>query len=188
MDMTYNKKRAGLNTLFLSVIYIAVGLLLAIWPESSLKIIIGILGGAICVLGLVKILQYFKQDTMTGILSQTFSTGLSFVLIGAFVINKSGWVSGFLTVVFGCLLLLGAVSKLQVSIDLKRLKFKLWYLPLIGSLLSATFAVVILMNTFDTTIVFTRFIGLAIVIEGLLIAMSSIYLEKQFKRAFNNFR
>ena len=75
-------------------------------------------------------------------------------------------VVSLLPFVFGLLLLAGCAGKIQTAADLFRIKASGWFVPLIMAGVSLVLGIVLLCQPFESAMVLTRFIGVAIIVEG----------------------
>lgn len=177
-----DKKTLGLVQWVQVAVYAVLGVLLIIWPNQSKNVIFTILGCALCIWGIIKIIMYFREDVQTGLLSQSFSIGAGLLVVGIVVIIFSGKISGMMAIIFACMLLFGAIYKIQMSFDLKKLKSDNWFIPLFGSLISLVLAVLVFVNLFNAEKVLIIFIGVALIIEAILNMMSVIFLNRKLNK------
>ena len=88
-----------------------------------------------------------------------------------------------LPVLFGLLLVVGAMSEVQTAFDMKRMEDGRWYFSLIAAVVLAVLGLVILANPFSTALVLMRFTGAALVVE----TGYSLDVKEVRKRAGNAF-
>lgn len=158
-----------MNGIILFLFELLVGILLLINPAGFTIGIITIAGIVLTLLGIINIIKYFRTDAGEAVLGQTLFKGLICLLAGLFCIIKSEWfVITFpvLTILYGVVTLVAGLGKLQMTVDMLRLKKSKWYFALISALLSIIFAVVILKNPFATTAVLWMFTGIALIVEA----------------------
>lgn len=181
MDDQNKQKNLGMVQWVQVAVYVVLGILLIIWPGQSQNVIFTILGCGLCIWGLIKIIIYFKEDVQTGMLSQSFSTGASLVVVGVVIIIFSEKIGGMMAIIFACILLFGAIYKIQMSFDLKKLKSENWFFPLFGALISMVLSILVFSNLFNTANVLIIFIGISLIIEAILNMMSVIFLSRKLK-------
>ena len=162
------RNRKSLITVFLEIL---VGILLLINPTMFTSIIIIILGVGFAILGLVDIVKYFQNDVVTGATGQFFTKGILYLLFGCFCVFKHDWFIGtfpVLTTMYGILVLITGVSKLQSAIDLVRIRHPKWFLTGITSVVTILCAVFILCNPFKSVEFMWWFIGLSLIVEAVV--------------------
>jgi len=161
-----NKK--GLLTVLLEI---AVGILLLINPTMFTSIIIIMLGVGFFILGLVNIVRYFQNEVVAASAGQYFTRGILYLLFGCFCVFKHDWFIGtfpVLTIMYGILILIAGVSKLQSSIDLVRIKHPKWFLTGITAVITVLCAVFILCNPFKSIEFMWWFIGISLILEAVV--------------------
>lgn len=161
---------------------IVVGVLLLVSPIGFTSGIIIAAGILLCLLGLKSVIKYFRTDINEAIKSQLLFKGSIFLIIGLFCIIKSNWfVATFplLTVLYGIVILLAALIKLQNTVNLIRLKKRNWYISAIGTVASAVCAIIILFNPFSSTAVLWMFTGITLIAEAFVDIVSLLINGKE---------
>ena len=160
------KKRIVSDLTLISLFYVALGVILLGWPELSSRIICYAFGGVLTVSGILRIVRYFLRDQFDGMIRKDFCFGLVLAAGGLFLILRPDTVVSFLPFVFGLLLVAGCAEKLQTAADLRRIGIPLWYIPLIMGGVSLVLGIILLCQPFGSAMILTRFIGVAIIVEG----------------------
>lgn len=171
-------KKFRLSGILTSIFEIVVGILLLINPVDFTAGIITVLGIVLCILGIRSIVTYFRMDAVLAARGNHFLIGLFCLLVGGFFVLDSLWIVAsfpLLTVIYGVLILLTGLAKLQTTVDMLRLKRSRWYLAGISAAISLICAVVILMNPFRSTTVLWRFTGITLIVEAIFDVITSIF-------------
>ena len=158
-----------LSAILFSIFQILLGILLLINPVGFTSGIIIAFGIVMLVIGIVSIIKYFRTNAVDAAKSQTMLKGLIALLFGGFCAFKSYWfVATFpvLTILYGALVLVTGLSKVQWMFDMIRMKKKKWFLAAISAVLSIVCAVVILSNPFTSTTVLWSFTGVSLIIDA----------------------
>ena len=175
------KFKTNVNSILISILEIAVGILLMINPLGFTSGIIMILGSVLVVIGLICIINYFRSRPDEAALGQNLFKGILSMTAGVFCVVKSDWLIALfplITMIYGLAVLLEGIFKIQWAANMIRLKKAKWLLPAIGAVLSIICAVIILSNPFGSTIVLWNFTAITLIVEGvfnfvILIAESS---------------
>lgn len=157
--------------IFLCLFEILVGILLLINPVSFTAGIIVAGGIFLLIVGLGSIIKYFRTDAKEAALSQSLVKGLVALLAGSFCAFNSEWfvvTFPILTMIYGVVILVTGLGKIQMTVDLLRQKNKKWFLAGISAALSIICAVVILKSPFASTAVLWIFTGVSLIIESVL--------------------
>lgn len=161
--------RQNINGIILCLFELVVGILLLINPVDFTTGIIIAAGIALVVLGVISVVKYFRADPVEAAASQTLMIGLIELLAGAFCVVNSYWfVATFpvLTMLYGLVILLAGIGKVQISVDMYRLHKPRWYFVLISALVSIICAMLILNNPFASTTFLWIFTGVSLIIEA----------------------
>lgn len=84
-----------------------------------------------------------------------------------------------LTMIYGIVVLIAGLGKIQVATDMFRMKRKKWFLPAISAAVSIICAAVILGNPFSTTIVLWMFTGISLIIEAVFDTVTLVVNTKK---------
>lgn len=171
-------KNQTLNAVLTGLFEALVGVLLLLNPVGFTSGILIAAGIVLGLLGLKSLIVYFFQKPEEAAASHGLLNGLVCVLLGLFLVFKSHWILvtfPLLTVVYGVVVLLTGLGKLQAAVDMLRLKRGRWYLAMLGALLSIACAAVILMNPFGSTAALWMFTGISLIVEAVLDLITAIF-------------
>lgn len=168
---------------------ILVGILLLMNPVAFTS---GIIVGAGIVLmcgSLVSIVKYFRTEPEEAAKSQTLVKGLVALLAGAFCAFKSEWfivTFPVLTLIYGVVILITGLGKVQWMVDAIRLKKGKSLFAAISALLSIVCGVVIITSPFSSTAVLWMFTGISLIIEAIFDVVVLFLSNKDKKNVPNN--
>lgn len=164
------------------ILELLVGILLLIDPIGFTSGIIIAAGIALIILALVYIIRYFKTETAVATVEKSLFRGLLFLLIGIFCVTKSAWfVATFplLTIVYGTVILVAGLAKVQWTVDIIRLKARKLYLPAVSAALSVLCGLLILWNPFKTTEILWKFTGIAMIVDAVFDLLALLFGKKK---------
>lgn len=160
-----------LGGLLLCIIEVAVGILLLIEPVRFTSGIIIACGGAMLLWSLVCVIRYFRMEATAAAESKLLTKGLILLLVGGFCILKSQWFLSaipMLTILYGTVILVSGLWKIQWTVDLLRTRKVRWFLAAISAVISLVCAVIILSDPFPSTDLLWIFTGVSLVCEAFL--------------------
>lgn len=163
--------KAKFSTIFLSLFELIVGILLLISPVGFTTGIFMTAGIILMAVGLLSAIRYFRTNAAEASSGQMMFKALVCLIVGAFCLFRSGWIIAtfpLLTMIYGVVILLTGLAKIQWTIDGIRLKKKRWYIGAIGAAVSALCAVVIFLNPFSSTAVLWIFTGVSLIVEAVM--------------------
>lgn len=152
--------------ILISALYMVLGVVLLIWPTTSVKFICYGLGAAMLVLGITYGVIYFTKDNLNGFLQMDLVIGIICLAFGIFILLNPAFLASVLPFAMGIILLLGAVVKLQSAFNMKRLNFRKWYLVLLCAILIVVLGIVLLCNPFGNERFMILYIGSCLVLDG----------------------
>ena len=167
--------------LFIYLFELALGIVLLIDPIKFTNWIIIVTGAILVIAGIISIIRYFRQEVNFAIAEFSLSKGLILVALGLFCALRSDWFIATLpiiTVFYGVVILLIGIMKIQYTVDLIRLRIRLWTLTGISAVLTMAFAAVILVNPFSTMTVLWRFTAIILIAEAILDIVSLIVARR----------
>lgn len=168
--------------ILVSALYVVLGAVLLVWPTASLKMICYVLGFSMVVIGLTFGIIYFTKESPQGFLQMDLVIGIVCLAFGVFILLNPAFLSHVLPFAMGIILLLGAVVKIQSSISMKRLRFRRWYLVLVGALLLIALGIVLLCNPFAQERYMILYIGICLVLDGMINLISMICISLRVKK------
>ncbi len=175
------KGNKGVATLLMSLVEVVIGILLLIDPAGFTSGILIAFGIVMMLVGIVDIIRYFATKAEEAAQKGLLASGILFAAIGGFCAFHSEWlVATFpvITVFYGILILVSGVGKLQMSVDMVRLKQKYWFIALIGALLTLLIAVLVICNPFSTTAILWTFLGISLIVEAVADIVAFIFSRK----------
>jgi uncharacterized membrane protein HdeD (DUF308 family) len=172
------KLKNSLGSATVSAIELVVGILLLVNPINFTSGIIVALGVALAVYGVINIVTYFRTEPAQAAENRTLANGLILLAGGGFCALNSGWfIATFpvLTLIYGVIILVGGLTKLQWMVDILRLKRPRWFFAGISAALSILCGVLIIANPFGTTKFLWIFIGISLIAEAAFDLLSAIF-------------
>lgn len=166
----------------MSVLFILLGVLFLVFPETSGKMVCYILAGVLCILGVVRIVSYFLAEVASESYRPDFTVGIVLLGFGIFIFAKPQVILSILPIAVGISVLLDSLLKLQSAIDMLRMKSSGWWIMLVLTVITAVLGVIMLVDPFATAAVFLQFIGISLIVTGLLDVWSLGSLRIQIKR------
>lgn len=167
--------------ILLCLFEVLVGILLLIDPIGFTSGIIIAAGMVLLIIGIIRTVQYFQANAFEAAVGQLLMRGLVALLAGGFCVLKSHWfVDTFpvLTILYGIVILVAGLGKVQLTVDMIRLHSKKWFLGAISAAITILCAIVILNNPFASTLVLWQFTGILLIVEAVLDLIAFIIARK----------
>lgn len=148
---------------------LVVGILLLVNPIGFTSGIITAFGIVLAIVGLGSCIKYFRAEPAEAAKSQLLAKGLIALLAGCFCVFRSEWfVVTFpvLTLIYGVVILITGLAKVQWMVDILRLKKQKWFLAAISAVISIICGAVIISSPFNSTAVLWMFTGISLIAEA----------------------
>ena len=171
-----------LGMMLLSASYIAMGVILLIFPNVSLVDICKVLGVLLLIVGVINVAWYFLRKCYLQPNHWGFSFGVAQCMVGLFMVLKPEDMALTFAQLLAICMVADNIIKLQFSMDLLRLGSRSWTLILIASLLMGALAMIILFNPFAADIVRDVFTYCVLIVDGVVNIIVLLYTSSQKKR------
>ncbi|MDO4302547.1 MAG: DUF308 domain-containing protein [Bacillota bacterium] len=162
----------------LAAIFILLGICMVMKPGLSLTIICRLAGVLFVIYGIVKIGGYFSKDIYELAFQFDFAMGLFSLAIGCALIFFVDGILLFFPTFMGVVILIDAVFKIQTSLDAKRFGLQKWWLILLLAVLAGIAGFLLIIYPQRTSQLIIMFVGLNLIIDGLLNLWIVIYTVK----------
>ena len=169
--------KRNLSSMAMSLVELIIGILLLVNPIGFTSGIIIAFGIVLMIMGISTTIKYFRTEPEEAAVSQILVKGLLMLLAGAFCAFNSHWfIATFpvLTLVYGVVILITGITKVQWTIDIIRMKRSKWFWAAISAAISIVCGVVIITSPFSTTAVLWMFIGISLIVEAVFDMIGSI--------------
>ena len=174
--------KRNLSSMAMSLVEVIIGILLLVNPIGFTSGIIVAFGIILMIMGIHKTVKYFRTEPEEGAVSQILVKGLLMLLAGAFCAFNSHWfIATFpvLTLMYGVVILISGITKIQWTIDIIRMKRSKWAWMAISAAISLICGVAIITNPFSTTAVVWMFIGISLIVEAVFDMIGSIFGNRE---------
>jgi len=175
-------KQFSKSYIFISALYVVLGIVLLAWPTLSVQMICYGLAVAMIVIGISYGIMYFTKDTLEGFLQMDLVIGIVCLAFGIFILLNPTFLSSVLPFAMGIILLLGAIVKIQSAFNMKKLRMKKWYLILICALVIGVLGAVLLCNPFGEERYMILYIGICLILDGLVNLVSLICIQTRLRK------
>ncbi len=164
------------------VLYILLGIVALLIPETMQKTLGYLIGIVLIVAGAVSMICYLLRDARDNYYHNEFVFGLVGIVLGVAVLYKVEVIISLIPFILGILVLFSGCSKLQDAIDLKRLSYGSWVGMLVVAVINIILGVVLICNPFQAAVLLFRVLGVGLILSGASDCFSTIYFARKFRR------
>ena len=176
--------KRNLGSVAMSLAEIIIGILLLVNPVAFTSGIIVAFGIVLMIMGIGTTIKYFRTEPEEAAVSQILVKGLLALLAGVFCAFNSHWfIATFpvLTLVYGVVILVTGITKLQWTVDIIRMKRSKWFWMAISAAISILCGITVITNPFSTTAVLWMFIGITLIVDAVFDMIGGIFGNREKK-------
>ena len=175
-------KQLKWNLILLAVIFIALGIVLILWPGATMKTICYLLAAMLLAIGVVSHINYLRKDISGIIYRYDLVVGLCAILGGILVIVKVDKLTDLIPAVLGFLVTMSGIMKMQNSVDMLRLGHGTWHVAFAMAIVNIVAGIVLLMNPFEAAQILIMCLGIALVYSGITDLYVTISISRRLSR------
>ena len=163
----------------MGILSAVVGVILVIFPGTTLRMIGYLVSAALFLMGIVSIIIYMRRKTEDNFMKNDFLKGLVAITLGVCTILKVEVVISLLPLILGIIIIISGCSKLQETIDMARVKSPSWLILLIAAIINIALGVLVVCNPFDTMKLLVTIIGKGMIFGGVTDVFITLHIAKK---------
>lgn len=177
-------KQLKWDALFMGVLYILLGIVALVIPETMERLLGFLIGVVLIIAGAVSMISYLLRDAHQNYYHNDFLHGLLGILLGVVVLYKVDIIISLVPFLLGTLVLISGLSKLQDVIDLKRLEYGNWIVMLVLAIINIVLGLVLIFNSMAVAALLFRLLGVGLIFSGITDCVTTIYFAGKIRNYF----
>lgn len=149
---------AGLCTLL--------GLVLLIWPGTTMRIVCTLLGSMLLIYGLAQVVLYLINKERTMLSQGMMVFGIVLAVIGIWILTSPEMIIMAVPVIVGVLIVIHGVHNVVQATALKKDGYDRWWLAFLFGALTVVLGGILVYNPFEVAETVVRFIGIFLIYDG----------------------
>lgn len=145
-----------------SLLFLALGIVLLIYPKLVGNVMCYALGVAILVIAGIKIFKFFKEEESSVLSKINLITGIVVAIFGGFVIARPDVILSFIPIVTGVFVLIDSFDRFKKAAELKSSNYKFWWIALVIAIILLVVGAILIVYS-DT---FLRVVGGVMVFDS----------------------
>lgn len=170
-------KNVKKDVMLITVFQLLAGILLLVFSSSVVRLISYICATVLLVYGIMHIMTYFKQQTVSG--QYDLVKGVIGTAAGVILFVKPGILSGILFTILAIVIILDSVTKFQDALDLKKLNYQNWWIMMLLAIIMAVMGLIVLFNPFGTASMLISFVGVVLILNAAVDLWDIFYISKK---------
>lgn len=181
MRSTVPMRVAKAGYIVMSAVFFAAGLTFLIWPEFSAEAYGYLLGAAMLVFGIIKMIGYYSKDLFRLAFQYDLEFGIILIVLGVTVLTKPSEVMNYIFIAAGISILADSLFKIRIASDARRFGIRSWWTILLFAVLTGIIGLLISIRPSESIRLLTSLLGISLLTEGLLhfcVAVSTVKIIK----------
>lgn len=159
-------KRIKWSTFLSAIFTLVVGIFLLVRPDTAVTTLSLLVGWALLISGIFSVIQFFAGKT-SGSAYMSIIFGIVCVVLGLWIVLDPGFISDFITVLLGILILAHGAIDLQSSLEYKRLGGSRWWLNLLFAVLTLALGALVIIFHFNAVKYLMILCGISLILDAL---------------------
>ena len=152
----------------LSALFIAFGIVFALWTDIPEAVIRFAGGSALILFGAVKLVGYFSKDLYRLAFQYDLQFGILLIVLGLVVIIKSGNTMTAMCIMLGVVILLDALFRVRVAFDAKHFGISLWWGIFVLAVVAGLAGILLVFRPVEISEAVRVFFSVALIASGVL--------------------
>lgn len=169
------------DALLTGALYVVLGLVSLVIPETMEKTIGYLIGSVLIVAGAVSMISYLLRDAHQNYYHNDFYHGLIAIGAGIFVLVKVEVIIALIPFLLGVMVLISGCSKLQDVIDMKRTEYGNWIVMLAFAAVNLLVGILLIVCPIESAHLLFRLLGLGLIFSGITDCVITIYFAEKIR-------
>ncbi len=180
--MRIEVKKMMFPSMISSLLFLVLGILLLFKSATTLFIISYVIGAILIALGVMALFHFFTNRKGDSFNQLNIIYGVVCVLCGIFFIKEPKTIGSLMPVFLGIGIIISSSLKIQQALVLRNLGSRYWVGSFVTALLCLICGVVLLFNPFSGAVLFTKIIGLFLLIYAIMDIINTFFLKKSHQK------
>lgn len=159
-------KNMTVSFVFLSILYLLLGIVLLVWPTLVMDIISYAFGAILLLYGLFAIIGFYRSEDRRGGAFLGLFLGIVAAAVGAIMVLYPPLIQSIIPVILGLYIAIDGLLSVKRTLELHRMDYARWNVNLILSLVSAGLGIFIVFHPLLTQASLFRVIGVVLIYAG----------------------
>ena len=166
---------------WLSIAYVIMGLILLLWPATSMLVICRGFGVVLLLFGVIKLAINGWASRNEWVAYSEVSSCVIAALLGLLLLIRPQMFIAILPMLLGMLITVDGVMRLQSVLALRRARYGRWWLALISAAVTLMLGVLLMINPFEGMAMAVAVMGAFLLADGIANLFDILYLSRKLK-------
>lgn len=160
-------KNMKISYFLAAILYIALGVILLVWPNTTGSIVCFTFGSVLLAYGIITVISFFVHDSRLGSFRFELVLGIVCTAVGILFLLRPDIVLSIFPIILGIYIVIDALLNLKRALELHSMLYPRWWIALTLSLVSVALGILILIRPGMTAEVLIMVIGVVFIYNGL---------------------
>lgn len=178
-------KQIKFNFVVAAILYIVLGLVLLLWPDTSSSVICYAIGAVLLIYGVIGIISFLSSRNKTAVLALQLVVSVAAAALGVLSLTQPRLILSLLPVLMGLFIIVVSLISMKRAIDMRHYLYTRWWAALLLSLAAIALGALILFHPYMTAkavIMVTGAVFLYVGICDLWAIWKTSKLAKEYKK------
>lgn len=172
------------NILGSAVLCIILGIVLAVYPDTSLTLVCRAVGVIVLITGIGFLVSHIRGGIFSWFYKLDLILGILFIILGGYILLSPLGLLSIIPIVFGVLLIYHGISDLGQALELRKYEADRWWISIIIAVVTIALGILVMKNPFQTIDMLMRIIGICLIYDGL----SDLVIVGKFSKSIRDFK
>lgn len=177
--------KENLHTIIMILFQVIIGVLLLINPDTFTRAVLTAFGVVMLIIGVTHVIKYFKRKDESLFPALRLTAGIISLIIGVIFTFFTSLIMGvfsLIAVIYGIILLVSGVFKMQDFFQAKKYKPYVPVVIFLSAAVSVILGLIIIINPFETTLLVFRFAGISMLVGAVTDIITLILIGKSARK------
>lgn len=170
-------KKMVLPSILISVLLLVLGIVVFIYPETTLELMAKIIGAGVIALGIIGIIQYVNHKDEESFRLNIFYA-MAVIILGIVTMCSYKFVSSIIPIILGIWIVIDSLIKLRLCIGIKDAGISRWVYPFVMSFVTLVIGIFLIFNPFESAIAITKIGAILIIVSSVIDIIQDVMVIK----------
>ncbi len=185
MNILKNMRKALITS---ATIYIALGIIMIIFPAFINDFFSTIVGVLILLFGISQLAVYSSKSSYGGVIKITLGLGVIGTMAGIFILLNPKFITSIIPLVSGLIIIVNSLNKIKQAVELKASNYDKWWYTLVSAVVLIALGFILMANPFAAVEVIIRTLGIILIVDGVYDIVTVASYSHEVRRVVKTIR
>ena len=160
-------KKIKTYTLFVTILYVIMGLIMLLNPQFILDAVNYIVGIFVLLYGIIYIIKFFGRGAFDTLSKFSLLPGILCILFGIYILINPTLLSSIIPLLAGILLLVDGFGKLKDALSFKKSGYLKWWIGLLIAIIFFGLGIFMIVKALNVSKIVVQIIGAVLIVDAI---------------------